>query len=141
MQQLDLFQPVSPSSQERIMPPTKPVQHLAVTTKSIEQAIKLLKATGCQYKIIDAAGNEYGALQVAEKKKKRNGIYQYGELTNHFKPYVKDLEVGDVAVIPMDKFDYKTLIRCLSAWCNTQWGSGNTKTCRSGDTLQVLRCG
>jgi len=49
MNQLDLFQPVSLSSyrkQERIMPTTKPVQQLAVTTKTIEQAIKLLKATG-----------------------------------------------------------------------------------------------
>ena len=123
------------------MPTTKPVQQLAITTKSIEQAIKLLSATGCQYKIIDAAGNEYGELQVVEKKKKRNGTYQYGELTNHFKSYVRDLEVGDVAVIPIDKFDYRNLIRCMSAWCNTKWGKGNVKTCRSGDTIQVLRCG
>lgn len=123
------------------MPTTKPVQQLAVTTKTIEQAIKLLKATGCQYKVIDSAGNEYGELEVAEKKKKRSSTYQYGELTKHFKPHVENAAVGDVVVIPMSKYDYKTLIRCLSAWCATNWGKGNAKTCRAGDTIQVLRCG
>lgn len=122
---------------------TKPVQQLAITAKTIEQAIKLLKATGCQYKIIDVAGNEYGDLQAGTKKvnKRRPNAYAYGALTAHFKPHLRDLDVGNVAVIPLDKFKYPRLLSCLTAWCTTNWGKGNTRTCRSGDTIQVLRCG
>jgi hypothetical protein len=146
MTQLDLFQPVSLSSynrQEHLMSTTKPVQQLAITAKTIEQAIKLLKATGCQYKIIDVAGNEYGDLKVVAEKgtKKRKSTHAYGSVTNHFKPYLKDLDVGDVAVVPIDKFEHASLLSCVAAWCVTNWGKGNARTCRSGDTIQVLRCG
>jgi len=141
MKQLDFFQPVSTLSDyprvKEIPMPKLP----QVTQAAINQALKLLNASGCKYKVIDSTGVEYGDLETAPPRKKRRGDLKFGAYSNHYKPYIENLAVGDVAVIPIDKFKYVKLLGSLSAWCSTNWGKGNTKTCKAGNTIQVLRCG
>lgn len=134
-----VFQPVSTLS----FPKRKDEGKLPeVTQSAITQALKLLNAARCTYKIIDTVGNEYGTLETAQPKKRHhNREVEHGAYSKHYRPYVDNLAVGDVAVIPIDKFKYVKLLGSLSAWCSTKWGKGNTKTCRAGDTIQVLRCG
>jgi hypothetical protein len=144
MEQRDLFQPVSPSSQERIMEPTKPVQQLpAITMKTIEQAIRLLTATGCKYKVITTDGQEFGELEIVRapvKKKKVFGkLYPFGAMHKHYYPHLVNLQVGDVACIPVAPFDNNSLQSAVTGWASKTWGSGNYKTCVVNNEVQVLR--
>jgi hypothetical protein len=148
MSQLDLFQPVSLSSyrkQEHIMEQTKPVQQQlpAITLKTIEQAIRLLNATGCKYKVIATDGQEFGELEIvrapAKKKKQFGKLYPYGAMHKHYHPYLASLQVGDVACVPITPFDANSLQSSITGWASKHWGPKTYKTCVSNNEVQVLR--
>ena len=115
----------------------------AIVTRTIQDAVKLLNATGVKYKIIDHDGKEYGALEVAAKPTLRHKKThrEYGSISNHFKTYIKDLTVGDVASIPLGSFakEKEALRGAVAAWCNTHWGVGSYKSCVTDKNVEVLR--
>jgi len=63
-----------------------------IVKRTISQAIKLLDASGCKYKIIDQEGNEYGSLVVAEPKKTSKN-YKYPPGTMHRFVVGPDVEI------------------------------------------------
>jgi hypothetical protein len=111
-----------------------------VIKRTILQAIKLLDAAGCKYKIIDSYGNEYGVLVVAPTKKPINRKHAYGAMTNYFTPLIKNLAVGEVICISPGEFTAKDLQGAISGWASANWGNGNYRTCVSNNEVQILRC-
>lgn len=111
----------------------------AIITKTIPQAMNLLTAAGCQYKIISPDGTEYGQLE-SVKPKKRHHTVPPGTYAKYFVPFLQDVKIGDVACIPFGPHDKKALSGAVTAWCSDRWGKGSYKSCSAGDHYQVLRC-
>jgi len=112
-----------------------------IVKRTISQAIKLLDASGCKYKIIDQDGNEYGSL-VVEKQKKSTKTYKHPPGTMHrfYYPLIKDMKVGDVVAIKNFDFEPRELQGAVSAWASEHWGKGAYKTCTVGQDVEILRC-
>ena len=103
---------------------------LDIQKKAIEQFELVLIKAGAKYKIILEDGTQYGDLEVVEKKviKRRSSLLPFGTLSNYFKPYVANLDVGDVVSIPIDKFDPETLRGSVASWAVTNLGKGSVTT-------------
>ena len=107
------------------------------------KAIAILHATPkVQFVIVAPDGTQYvrGNLQFRQRKK-RPSKHPFGTLMLHYKPYLKNLNVGEVAEIPFDKFEFKSLRSAISAYCCTNWGKGAAITSISDDKkyLEVFR--
>ena len=112
-----------------------------IVKRTIAQAIKLLDASGCKYKVIDQDGNEYGSLAVVEPKKtSKNYKYPPGTMHKFFYPLIKDMKVGDVVVIKNFDFEPRSLQSAITAWASWHWGNGSYKTCLVGPDVEILRC-
>ena len=115
-----------------------------IVTRTIADAIKLLNATGVKYKIIDHEGKEYGTLEVAQPKvtiRKKKVHREYGSMSSHFKTYINNLGVGEVAAVPLGQFakEKEALRGAVAAWCNTHWGLGSYKSCITDKSVEILR--
>jgi hypothetical protein len=112
----------------------------AIISKTIDQAIKMLDSAGCKYKIIALDGTQYGMLEVVEPKKSgKKFVYPPGTMHKHYRPYVKDLKVGEVGAIPSGEFDLRSLQSAISGWASSNWGNRSYKTCISNNEVQILR--
>jgi hypothetical protein len=112
-----------------------------IVKRTIAQAIKLLDASGCKYKIIDQDGNEYGTLAAVEPKKtSKNYKFPPGTMHRFYYPLIKDMKVGDVVVIKNFDFEPKALQGAVTAWATEHWGKGSYKTCLVGPDVEILRC-
>lgn len=101
-----------------------------VKNVALNKALAILNALKVQYKVIGGDGTEYGELKVAppvSDKPKRGSKYGWGTLTNAVKPYIKDLAVGDVAVVPYseiindDDLVYATRTQMSTLFGNASW--------------------
>lgn len=112
-----------------------------VVKRTIAQAIKLLDASGCKYKVIDQDGNEYGVLTVFEPKK-ASRAYKHPPGTMHrfYYPLIKDMKPGNVVTIKNFDFEPRDLQGAVSAWASEHWGKGSYKTCMVGSDVEILRC-
>jgi len=112
-----------------------------IVKRTIAQAIKLLDASGCKYKVIDQDGNEYGVLTVSEpKKSSRTFKHKPGTMHRFYYPLIKDMKVGDVVVLKNFDFDASDLQGAITAWASEHWGKGAYKTCVVGPDVEILRC-
>lgn len=112
-----------------------------VVTKTIQKAVALLKASGCQFKVITMDGEEFGDLEVVHKKTKqlRDGR-KYGELSKHIAPHLKlSARVGDVLEIPSGRYNAEHIRSALCAILTKRWGSGSYTTAIASDSVQVMR--
>jgi hypothetical protein len=114
---------------------------------ALKRAIGLLYASGAQFKVIAEDGTEFGDLKVASieedkpKKRTRTLKYPYGSIAAHYKPYLLDMKVGDVAKIPYGEFDADTLHSAVAAHCSQFWGRKTyISTARHDDKIvEILR--
>lgn len=113
-----------------------------VVKKTIEQAVRLLEATGSQYKVIAIDGSEYGKLEVVTPKKRNiNPHRKYGAIREYYDKFVNyDADVGEVFEIPLTKdFTAEEIRSGVCAKLSTRWGTGTYTTALSGDKVQILR--
>jgi hypothetical protein len=112
-----------------------------IVKRTIQQAIKLLDASGAKYKIIDQDGNEFGTLTASiPKKTNKNYAHPPGTMFRYYHPLVKNMQVGDVVVIDSGEFTPKSLQGALTGWATAQWGKGSYKTCIIESNIEILRC-
>ena len=112
-----------------------------VVRRTIAQAIKLLDASGAKYKIIDQEGNEYGTLTVSKPKKlTKTFVHPPGTMWKYYYPMLKDMNPGDVVVVPAGEFDPKRLQGAITGWACATWGLQAYKTCVVGSNVEILRC-
>jgi hypothetical protein len=115
---------------------------------AIAKLIKALDGAEASYKIILPDGTEYGTLEtkpvkVKKPKGTRASPYPRGELKNYVEPFLADIPVGGVAVIPYDKYPGPLLAaRCYSAGFDS-WGKGNVMGSRNDktQTVEIMRLG
>ena len=110
-----------------------------VKALAIDQALRLLNASGCKYFVIDEEGKTYGEiLSVTKSKKQRK--YKPGLMSNYFKPFLLDAKIGDVVVIPFNDFDPRTLSGAITAYLSGTWGKQSYKSCTTNSSVEILRC-
>jgi adenylyl- and sulfurtransferase ThiI len=109
-----------------------------ITATTLKRAIVLLDAVGAQYAIIDSNGIKYGELAVQSKPQKK---YLHGELTNYVRSNFKDLKIGEVISIEVDKYTTSELQKCISSFICKVYGKGTHTTCVSSDrkSIEILR--
>lgn len=116
----------------------------SVQEKAVEQAINLLNASKCAYRIVTADNkiHESENFIVSTYKRPLSKDRPYGSIAAHFKPYVENLQVGDTACIPFsEKIHRSTLQSAMSAWMCGHWGKGSYTTLVNKDRqhIEVLR--
>jgi hypothetical protein len=117
---------------------------LDIQLKQIVQLSQMLDKWGVPHKIMLPDGREFGALEVVTKKtraRRSPSLYPMGTLKNHFLPFVKDLQPGEVAAIPAGEFDLEVLRGSLAGWASKAWGlkSNTSYINRNAGTVEVLR--
>jgi hypothetical protein len=114
-----------------------------IKLKVLNKAIDGLKLLKVQYAIIDEDGTVHGDLPVAVAKPKRaSPKYPHGSLTNYVAPFLRrDLSVGGVVVIPVDRFDIVTIGSIASNLAGKTYGAGNYTGCTSKDkqSYEIMR--
>ena len=71
-----------------------------VQLKLLQRCIRDLETLGCMFAIVDSEGNKHGTLQTVDPKKQKARLeFEYGSITRYLEPYIKDLQVGQVAEI------------------------------------------
>ena len=121
-----------------------------IILKTAKDATRLLNAIRAQYIIVLPTGEQIiqGDLKLhvpdatPPKKVRAQSRHPHGFLNQHIMPYLKDMKVGDVAVVPVPKTADMDEIQGSSASIAAKlWGNGNYKTMRNANTgsLEVLR--
>jgi len=114
-----------------------------IEARALNQAISLLTALGARYGIILPSGEVYGEKLVEETpqaRTRKKPQHPMGTLTNHFRPYVEDLQPGQSAEIPLGGFG-QGLQNALTGWTSKHWGAGNylTSVDKASQTLTIIR--
>lgn len=121
-----------------------------IILKTAKDAARLLNAIRAQYIIVLPTGEQIiqGDLQLhvpdatPVKKPRAQSRHPHGFLNQHILPYVKNMKVGDVAVVPVPSGADMNEIQGSSASIAAKlWGNGSYKTMRNYTTgnLEVLR--
>lgn len=104
---------------------------------NISRALKLLDASGCSYAILDRFGTQYGELTLNVKKKRKKGMYKWGELTNYVRSYMKDMTVGVVVHIPAGDYSLEKVQSVASSFFTRTYGKDAHTTTINRDTGMV----
>lgn len=116
---------------------------MEVQKLALNRAMAMLTAAKCQFAIVDAEGNKYGGLQVAEPPKRTRGAFPRGTLVAHFQPYIKDVKPGDVVCVPYgicaEKPQRDALQRAIASHCSAAWGNKTYITHMNDAGVEVLR--
>ena len=121
-----------------------------IILKTAKDASRLLNAIRAQYIIVLPTGEQIiqGDLKLhvpdakPAKKVRAQSRHPHGFLNQHILPYLKDMKVGDVAVVPVPSGADMNEIQGSSASIAAKlWGNGSYKTMRNYTTgnLEVLR--
>ena len=121
-----------------------------IILKTAKDAARLLNAIRAQYIIVLPTGEQIIQgdlkLHVADatppKKARTPSRHPHGFLNQHITPYLKDMKVGDVAVVPVPNGASMNEIQGSGASIAAKlWGNGSYKTMRNDATgnLEVLR--
>lgn len=111
---------------------------MSIKEKTLQQAIKLLDALGCNYKVISSDGAEFGSLEVV-KQQARNVRHRVFANTGYIDK-VKVMSVGEV--LTLNPPDGSTAEEMRSAVCGTAHrllGSGNYVTSIENNHVEILR--
>ena len=110
---------------------------MSIQNIAIEKAIRLLSASGATYHV-KTADQEWGA-PIKAVTSKRTRKYPYGSLTNHFAPFLKDVKVGELALVPYGKFDMESVRGALCGHLSHRWGNGSYLIHKTPANIEVLR--
>lgn len=111
----------------------------------LNKAITILQAMPVVKFVIvlpDGTTLTQGDLQLEKTKRKpRNLRFPIGSVCQHYKPYLENLEIGQIAEVPFDKFDAEPLRSGIASHCSKIWGNGAAMTVinRSKQCVEILR--
>jgi hypothetical protein len=113
----------------------------AAAEKAVSQAIRMLRAAGVQYAVIDHAGALHGTLDVKKRK------YPAGPrmaLKPHYKDPLDALAPDSAVSIPIPAgADATSFQACVCQYARALWGMGNYTSSmnREQNAVDVLRFG
>jgi hypothetical protein len=133
-------QSMEPASQGAFNPPK-------VQTEALNRALKLLRASGCAFAVIDACGVKHGTLDVvvpkAPKPTKKPRNHPPGAYLEHHKSLTSTIQPGECRTVPFGPFssdeDRESLRSSISAYCSREWGNGSYITAIADAGIEVLR--
>jgi hypothetical protein len=108
-----------------------------IEKKVLNRALQMLDAIKCEYAVVDADGNQHGELQIQPKKTKRPMKYEWGALTNHVRPLVQNMKIGDVVKVPVAPFDVASVQGLVGSCCFKLWGKGAHTASITKDRLYI----
>jgi hypothetical protein len=106
----------------------------AMTEKVVGQVENMLKALKAKYVIVLADGTvvEHGDLKFKAPKVSKPGIrnrtHPHQFFANYYKPYLQQMNVGDIQSVPVKDFDKQELQSAMTAWMSINWGSQSYST-------------
>lgn len=116
-----------------------------IQQKYLQTAIRQLSILPVKFAVIDDNGNKYGDLEIVVDtgRKRKKFLYPKGAISSYVMPFIKDLKVGDVAVIPVQDWNRKTLSSGLTACASRLWGNESYTSCTSKDlnNFELMRTG
>lgn len=117
-----------------------PAKPRPIVVRAVEQALETLSKLGCVYHA-QFNGKDYTNGQLATAKLKRASTTCYGDRAEHYKPFIKDLQPGDVVDVPFGNFHGADLQSSISAWAVSNWGTKSFMTTVNKKTkvVEVLR--
>ena len=105
---------------------------------ALQKAIAMLQAAGAHYKIIDEENIEHSNMP---ERKSRQYKYPMGTLTRHLRPFVENMNVGDLVEVPASEYDLQSMQSSVTGWfCNNR-GKGSCMTSQNRDknVVEVIR--
>lgn len=111
---------------------------MSIKKVALQKAIAMLQAAGAKYKIIDENGEEHCNF---DEKKTRTYKYPFGALSKHFKPFVENMEPGDLVEVPSATFDLLSMQSAIAGWFCNNHGNGSCMTSinRPKNVVEVIR--
>ena len=114
-----------------------------VTMKAVAQAMHILSATKCAYKIVTVDGIVFQEGDVhAFHGHGRKLNHPRGFIAAHFKPHLEPMKVGDIAEVPWhSEIKEDDLQSAMTAWMTGKWGKGTYATQKNNTkkVIEVLR--
>ena len=114
-----------------------------VTAKAIAQAMHILRATKCAFKIVTVDGTVFQEGDVHAFRGHGGKIgHPRGFIAAHFKPYLEPMKVGGVVEVPWHpEIREDDLQSAMTAWMTGKWGKGSYATQKNNNkkVIEVLR--
>jgi hypothetical protein len=110
--------------------------------QAFKRAVAILEGLKVPYAAIDALGVKHGTLEVKEPTKRTGGRkYPHGERSEYVRKYLPSMKVGDVVMIPFDRYDAIEVQSSATSTAHRLWGSGSVTTTinREKSQVEVLR--
>lgn len=114
--------------------------------RSIEIAFNILTALDASYVVTLPDGTRHTRGEVvgvkAKKERRRRpmrGNRKYGDLAAHYRAFMEDMIVGQIASIPANGFNPAHLASSMSAWACTNWGKGAAMIASNKECVEVMR--
>ena len=106
---------------------------------ALDRAIKLLEALKLEYAIKNFDGKILGNLEI--KKKEKIPKYKRGSASQYVRPFLQNLQIGEIVTVPCGQFDKQTVAQACSSMAYSMWGKGGaTQTCRNGNnSIELIR--
>lgn len=110
-----------------------------IQNETLKKAIKFLDALKLEYAIKDFDGKILGNLEI--KKKEKVLKYKRGLASQYVRPYLQNLQIGEIVTVPCGQFDKQTVGQACSSMAYNMWGKGGaTQTCRNGNnSIELIR--
>lgn len=111
-----------------------------IKTLAVERIVRQLETLGCQFKIITADGDEFGALQVVDKAKTTRVYNRYVNETN-YKELLSTLAAGDSVFVPANTAPLDGVQSVCASFMVQTYGKGTYMTVQHADRngVEVLR--
>lgn len=116
-----------------------------IKAKTFEHSLRVLRALGAKYIIVNAEGEQHthGDLQLAEPKRKKS-VQPREHPRGTYVKLVKSsgihrLQVGDVLTIDPEALRVESVRSTAINLSNDMWGAGSVTTSVTGGKVEVFR--
>lgn len=106
----------------------------------VQRLTEALGNMGCAYAVRTPQGEVIESPDWIVKPPKRHSnkplasdLYGRGTLTNYFKPFLADVQVGQIGKVPVGDFNPQVLAQCMRSWASTAWGAASYEIAITND--------
>lgn len=115
---------------------------LEIQKQQLERSVRFIASLGCSFKVITPDGEEFGELEVTQKKKiTRSPLHHpYGDVSAQYKPQINlQAEIGSVQRIDYGKFGAEEIRGGVCSYLSKRWGKKTYTTLAHPTYMEILR--
>ena len=118
---------------------------LDIQIATLNKALTMLKAVGVKYHIVTdehiVLTNHDFRFAPTNEPKRAKSEFPRGDVLNHYLPYIKDLKVAEVAVIPDGGYGLERVRGGVCSWFSRNVGNSKVVSTinKKDNTVEVLR--